>query len=92
MRKEREKIMQIYKRKTKQTGSSIQATIPAEIARKLELEPGDTVVYKVNDNGKVLVEKNQTLSEELGVSEEFTQALHEGMDEYQQALELLVER
>ena len=39
-----------YTRKAKKTESSIQATIPADIAEYLNIGEGDIVLYKVNSN------------------------------------------
>lgn len=81
-----------YIRKTKKTGSSIQATIPADIAKHLNIQEGDAVLYKVNSNGDVVIEKQKSVSEEMGVDKEFLSILQEGMAEYKDALEDLVDR
>ena len=39
-----------YTRKAKKTESSIQATIPADIAEYLNIGEGEIVLYKVNSN------------------------------------------
>ncbi|WP_161878627.1 type II toxin-antitoxin system PrlF family antitoxin [Alkalibacterium sp. MB6] len=81
-----------YVRKTKKTGNSIQATIPADIAKHLNIQEGDSVLYKVNSNGDVVIKKQKTISEEMGVDKEFLSILQEGMTEYKDALEDLVDR
>lgn len=55
--------------------SKYQATIPKEIRKSLKLQPGDTIVFQIDDSGKVTVKKfkpidrdylealNKTLSE-----------------------------
>lgn len=82
----------VYKRKAKKTGSSIQATIPAQIASKLRIVPGDNVVFRTNEIGDIMIEKEEKVSDKLGVDDEFLQALNEGMSEYHEALKDLVER
>lgn len=81
-----------YIRKTKKTGNSIQAIIPADIAKHLNIQEGDAVLYKVNSNGDVMIEKQKSVSEEMGVDKEFLSILQEGMTEYKEALEDLVDR
>lgn len=81
-----------YIRKTKKTGNSIQATIPADIAKHLNIQEGDSVLYKVNKKGTVIIEKQKTVSEQMGVDEDFLNILQEGMAEYKDALEDLVDR
>lgn len=81
-----------YTRKAKITGSSIQATIPADIAKYLNIGEGDMVLYKVNSKGEILLKKKETVSEKRGVDEEFLSVLQEGMSEYNEALENLVDR
>lgn len=81
-----------YIRKTKKTGNSIQATIPADIAKHLNIQEGDAVLYKLNSNGQVMIEKQKTVSEEMGVEKEFLSILQEGMAEYKDALDDLVDR
>lgn len=81
-----------YIRKTKKTGNSIQATIPADIAKHLNIQEGDAVLYKVNSNGDVVIEKLKTIPEQMGVDKEFLSILQEGMKEYKEALEDLVDR
>ena len=81
-----------YTRKAKKTESSIQATIPADIAEYLNIGEGDIVLYKVNSNGEMLLEKKETVSEKMGVDEEFLSVLQEGMAEYNVALEDLMDR
>lgn len=82
----------VYKRKAKKTGSSIQATIPAQVASKLRIVPGDNVVFRTNEIGDIVIEKEEKISDKLGVDDEFLQALNEGMSEYHEALKDLVER
>lgn len=82
----------VYKRKAKKTGSSIQATIPAQVASKLRIVPGDNVVFRTNEVGDIVIEKEEKISNKLGVDDEFLQALNEGMSEYHEALKDLVER
>lgn len=86
------KEFKVYVRKTKKTGSSIQATIPSEFANQLNLKPGDNVVYRQNRKGQIVIEKEQNVSDELGVGEDFIRALSRGMAEYDEALKDLVER
>lgn len=81
-----------YIRKTKKTGNSIQATIPADIAKHLKIQEGDAVLYKINSTGDVMIEKQKTVSEQMGVEKEFLSILQEGMTEYKDALEDLVDR
>lgn len=81
-----------YTRKAKKTESSIQANIPADIAEYLNIGEGDIVLYKVNSNGQILLEKKETVSEKMGVDEEFLSVLQEGMAEYNVALEDLMDR
>lgn len=81
-----------YTRKAKKTGSSIQATIPADIAKHLNIQEGDTVLYELNTNGKVTIKKQETVFEQMGVDDDFLNVLQEGMIEYKNALEDLVER
>lgn len=81
-----------YTRKAKKTGNSIQATIPADIAKYLNIGEGDIILYKVNSKGEILLKKKETVSEKMGVNEEFLSILQEGMSEYNEALEDLVDR
>lgn len=81
-----------YTRKAKKTGNSIQATIPADIAKHLDIQEGDLVLYTINSDGEVMIKKQRTISEQMGVDEEFLSVLEEGMAEYKEALEDLVER
>ena len=81
-----------YTRKEKKTGNSIKATIPADIAKHLDIQEGDLVLYTINSDGEVMIKKQKTISEQMGVDEEFLSILEEGMAEYKEALEDLVER
>lgn len=81
-----------YKRKAKKTGNSIQVTIPSEIVKELNIAPGDNIIYKNNEAGDIVIEKEKMIPEKLGVSEEFLRILDEGMTEYHEVLENLVER
>lgn len=84
--------VKVYKRKAKKTGSSIQATIPAPIVKKLNIVPGDNVVFKTRATGNIIIEKEETISDKLGVDADFLEVLTEGISEYHEALEDLVER
>lgn len=85
-------MKQEYTRKAKKTGSSIQATIPADITKHLDIHEGDMVLFQLTDNGEVVLKKEPNVSKEMGVGEDFLAILQEGMTEYHQALEDLVER
>lgn len=85
-------VSEEYTRKAKKTGSSIQATIPAEIAKHLDIHEGDMVLYQLNSDGAVTIRKQESVSDQMGVSEDFLNILQEGMEEYHEALVDLVER
>lgn len=85
-------VSEEYTRKAKKTGSSIQATIPAEITKHLNIHEGDMVLFQVNADGEVTIKKKEKVSDQMGVSEDFLSILQEGMEEYQEALVDLVER
>lgn len=76
-------------RKTKKTGSSVQATIPVSIVKNLNIEPGDSVAFIETNTGDVLFKKAEKKEE---LSNEFLLALQEGMDAYDDALKSLVNR
>lgn len=81
-----------YTRKAKKTGSSIQTTIPAGIAKHLNIHEGDMVAFQLDQNGVVTIKKQEAISDQMGVDEDFLRMLQEGMAEYHNALEDLVER
>lgn len=84
--------IKIIDRKTRTTGGSVVSTIPTEVIKTLGVSAGDEIRFVITTEGKVELEKVEKQANELGVSNEFLNALNKGMDKYNRALKQLVER
>lgn len=83
---------ELMRRKVRKSGTSVVATIPPKVLEELNLQPGDDILFEKRNNGEIVLKKEKSLADYMGLDTEFMQVVNESMTEYEEALKSLVDR
>lgn len=79
-------------RKLVKIGNSLGLTLPQAVLKHLNAKQGDGVVFRLQDDSTVNIEKQKKIELPQGVDLDFIKMVNEVMDEYDKAIKELTKR
>lgn len=79
-------------RKVVKFGNSLGSTFPKKVLNHLNVHQGDQIIYRLNDDGTVTIEKQTKVNLPHHIDLDFINTVSEVIDEYDEAIKKLAKR